>query len=132
MKATVDKCEQCGALFEDEKQFVEHCKTHQLLTMFEGAFPKVVDDECRFANGGWTVQRDKDWLDRYRDRIVEVVGDIGYPPESYGWFRCLDDGGNPFYALACRMLHVCRQCYREWGQPYHANKCNHADKPKSS
>ena len=131
MKTTIDKCNQCGALFEDEAQYRKHIETHAILTVFEGAFPSVKDEGCKFANGGWTVQRSKDWLTRYKDRLVEVIGDIDYPPFSYGWFRCLDDGGSPFYGIACRTLNICPQCYREWGQPFFANNCLHQDKVKS-
>lgn len=128
MKTTIDKCNKCGALFEDEAKYTEHVEMHAILMILEGAFPKVVDDHCAFANGGWTVQRDKDWLDRYIDRINIAVGDIGAPPQSYGWYRCLGDGGSMLYGPACRILNICPKCYREWGQAYYANNCNHKDK----
>ena len=130
MRIQVDKCEQCGATFQDEVKYADHMKTHELLTMFDGAFPKVEDDSCRFVNGGWNVQRDQDWLERYTDRIVECIGDLGHKIKSYAWFRTLDDGGHVFYGRACRILNICPKCYREWGQQYYANNCNCIDKPK--
>jgi len=128
MKTTIDKCEKCGVLFEDETKYTEHLEMHAIILIIEGAFPPVVDEHCDFANGGWTEQRSKDWLDRYKERIIEAVGDIGYPPFSYGWFRYLDDSGSMLYGPACRILNVCPKCYREWGQPYHVNHCNCQDK----
>lgn len=125
MKVSIEKCEQCGALFEDEAKYADHMLMHQKLTVFDGAFPEVEDEGYNFANGGWAVQRDADWLKRYKDRILVMVGDLGYTPQSYGWFRCLDDGGHAFYSRACRMLNVCPKCFREWGQPYYANNCKH-------
>ena len=128
MKQTVDKCEQCGALFEDPQRYSDHAETHKKLTVLEETFPKVPDDGCEFANGEWYVLRDADWLTRYKDAVVAMVGKTRYTPWSHGWFRLLDDGGSPYYGAACRALNVCETCYREWGQSYYANNCQHIDK----
>ncbi|KKL27010.1 hypothetical protein LCGC14_2389490, partial [marine sediment metagenome] len=55
MKVTIDKCETCGALFEDEKKYMLHVEAHQIITTMKGAFPEVKDENCKFANGGWSV-----------------------------------------------------------------------------
>lgn len=126
MKVTIDKCEQCGATFEDEQKYQAHLQIHANLTLLEGAFPKVKDEGCRFANGGWSVQRSQEWLEQYKDRVESLVGKIQYEPWTYGWFRWLNDGDNPYYVAALRALQVCGTCYREWGQQYYTNHCDHS------
>ena len=128
MKVTIDKCERCGAIFEDEVKYNEHIETHKVLDIFEAAFPSVKNKGCRFANGEWNVPRDKSWYERFKKRLVEIVGDIGYEPFSYGWYRSLNDSNSPYDGLAYRFMCICPFCYREWGQPYYANHCNHKDK----
>ena len=130
MKILVDKCDQCGHLFENPKKYQKHLEVHAALTLMKGAFPEVEDKSYKFDNGDWCVQRDADWLTRYKKRVESIVGKIKYTPWSYGWFRCLCDGGSPFYDIACRVLNVCPICYREWGQSYYANNCIHTQEPK--
>ncbi len=130
MKITVNKCKECGAIFEDAEKYQEHMADEGRKIAFLFRYPKVEDDNCKFANGGWSVQRSKEWHDSYRDDIVELVNISSYPPLSYGWFRTLDDGGSMFYGLACRITNICPKCFREWGQAYYANNCNHVDKEK--
>jgi len=130
MEITVNKCEQCGALFESDSAYKKHIEKHNIITVINGAFPPVADKNCKFANGGWSMQRSKKWLADYKDRITEAVGIKDYPPFSYGWFRCLDDSGDMLYGVACRVLNICPKCYLEWGQPYYANNCDHQAKKK--
>ena len=132
MKVTIEKCEQCGKLFEDSDKYNAHIKTHNLITVINGAFPKVKDKGCCFANGDWNVQRTEEWLHNYKQAIIEAVDIKDFPPFSYGWYRCLDDGGSMYYGPACRMMNVCPICFLEWGQPYYANNCNHVQKAKQS
>jgi ribosome-binding protein aMBF1 (putative translation factor) len=131
MKTTIDKCENCGALFEDEQKYQKHIKKHNTIIAINGAFPPVKDKNCVFANGGWNVQRSEKWLTDYKQAIEEAVNNKDYPAFSYGWYRCLDDGGDMLYGIAGRVMNICRECYREWGQPYYAHHCNHQDKPQS-
>ena len=131
MKVTIDKCETCGALFQDEEKYATHVNDHRLILIAEGAFPKVVDENCEFVNGGWNVQRTKEWLRRYKQRIAHIINIKDPSPYSYGWYRTLDDGGSMFYGLACRVMNICLKCFREWGQPYYANSCDCKDKTKS-
>lgn len=130
MKVTVNKCEQCGAVIEDDATYEKHVENHAKLTLLDGAFPPVQEEGSCFANGYWCVKRDADWLARYKDRVQEIVGDIGYPAWSYEWFRSLSDGASPFYGVACRAMNVCPKCFREWGQPWFANHCQHIRRPR--
>ena len=132
MEIIVNKCEICGAIFQDEEKYAAHVNDHRLITIAQEAFPKVVDENnakyCEFVNGGWNVQISKEWLRRYKQRIAHIVNIKDPSPYSYGWYRTLDDGGSMFYGLACRVMCVCPKCFREWGQPYHANHCDCKDK----
>jgi len=130
MKTTIDKCEQCGRLFEDEAKYEAHVQAHRNLLVLEGAFPKVKDEGCKFANGGWSVQRSQEWLYRYKAAILELVPACDYAPFTYGWWRTLDDGGSMYYGVALRIEQVCPKCFREWGQPFYAINCSHTDKVK--
>jgi len=130
MQITVDKCETCGAIFTDPAKYAAHMEAHAALLVLEGAFPTPLDDGCKFANGNFAIQRDRDWLMQYKGAVKAIVPQCDFEPWSYGWFRILDDGGSPYYGVALRALRVCPQCYREWGQPYFTNNCLHVDKPK--
>ncbi len=125
MEITAFKCDKCGTLIEDLATYEKHMEIHRVLDLFEGAFPEVHDPGLMFANGHWCVQRDRGWLQRYKDRLLEIIPPSQYEPFGYGWFRSLDDGGSPFYKVACRVLNVCPTCFREWGQGYYANHCSH-------
>jgi hypothetical protein len=126
-RVTVDKCDQCGFIFTDAAKYEKHLQYHADVKEIAAAFPPVNDKGCDFANGGWSVPRSADWLAKYGALISAKVGkDASAPAFSYGWFRTLDDGGHVFYGLACRWMNVCKTCYREWGQPYYANNCNHS------
>jgi hypothetical protein len=69
------------------------------------------------------VQRDEQWLKEYKKDIEESVPDQGYPPWTYAWFRCLDDGKSDWYGPACRVLDICPKCFKEWNQMYYATHC---------
>jgi len=86
-------------------------------------FDSVDDPDLEFVNGGFFVQRSKEWLNEYKQWIEERIGPLSYTPWTYGWFRTLDDGGHALYGEACRALNVCPKCFKEWGQPYFANHC---------
>ena len=128
MKILVNKCKQCGALFEDEAKYKKHIEKHNLITVINGAFPPIKDKSCQFANGGWNVQHSEKWLADYKEAIAKAVNNEEEVAFSYGWYRCLDDSGDMLYKVACRVMNICPECFREWGQPYHANHCDHKDK----
>lgn len=134
MKINAYKCEWagCGQVFESEEIYLKHLNTHAIIKKFNKKFPTEKDPKLQFVNGDWSIQRSKDWLDEYKREVVSIVRglSINYEPFTYAWFRTLDDGGSPFYSLAMRVLHVCTQCYQEWGQPYFANNCKHPNSCK--
>lgn len=129
MKIEVNKCSDCNLIFEDEKEYKLHLAKERALKELADEFPEVKDKTCNFANGGYSIQRDKTYLDDYKKEVIRIVKVFnnggGYSPLSYGWFRCLDDGGSMFYVIACRILNICPKCYKEWGQQYHTNNCKH-------
>lgn len=92
-------------------------------TTIKHDFSRVKDDGRKFANGEWSIQRSKEWLSEYKEKIEKEIGNLGYTPWTYVWFRCLYDGGHALYGEATRALCVCPKCYKEWGQPYYANNC---------
>ena len=131
---TVNKCDSCGKLFEDELKYRKHTEMHDLLDGIDSDYPTVPKDStCDFSNGKYCYQRDKQWLDGYKKTVewaVSVISPNNYHPWSYGWFRSLDDGQSPLYGHAMRQQQICKKCYREWGQPAYANNCTCSMEPK--
>ena len=129
MKLTIDKCEQCGELFEKEKEYSRHMKIHEALNGFAKRWPSVKDSGCSFANGEYHKQRDEKWFNAYKEDAINTIKKF-HPSIvkdrahwTYGFYRCLDDGDSMFYGISCRTLNICPTCFKEWGQPYYANKC---------
>ena len=94
-------------------------------------FDPPIDTDIKFANGGYYIQRDSAWLRYFRKYVYTTVKNhnpgIDYTPETYGWYRCLDDSNSPYYNLALRLTYICPICYKEWGQMYFANNCKHEE-----
>lgn len=91
-------------------------------------FPIPDDTDCKFSNGGWCVKRTESFYKNYKNCIESYIGfkhKIDYPPWSYAWFRTLNDGNYPEYTLALRVLCICPVCFREWGQRYFVEHCEH-------
>ncbi len=127
MKIEVNKCEKCNVIFEDEKKFNLHKAKERVLEEIDEQYPRVTDSTCDFANGYYCIQRDKKYYDDYKKLVIRKISEFheadSYIPMTYGWFRCLDDGQSMFYGIACRILDICKHCYKEWGQQYYSNKC---------
>jgi hypothetical protein len=91
-------------------------------------FPEVNDPDISFANGKYCIQRTEGWLENFKALVLDAIQHnhiIKFKPFSYGWYRTLDDGNSPFYRIALRATYVCPTCFKEWGQAYYANNCNH-------
>ena len=129
MKVDAYKCSECNFLTVDEEKYNKHILNHLSEQRIEEKFPSVDNTSCKFSNGGFSVKRDKKWLDSYKELIEKEAKrlEIEYEPWSYAWFRCLDDGSSFLYKFACRFLNVCPVCLREWGQGYYAKNCKHGD-----
>lgn len=126
MKIEINKCGNCGRLFEDEKLFNLHIAKERKIEELHKEFPKVEDKTCDFANGHYSIQRDEKWLVGYSSALYSILkqfNETSYPFMSYGFFRQLDDEKSVFYGVACRTLHICSKCHKEWGQQYYANNC---------
>lgn len=132
MKVEVYKCEKCQKLFEDDKGYNLHIAKERALTEIDKQFPELKDSTCDFTNGHYSIQRNKDYYENYKDLVIKTIKQFseadGYTPMSYGWFRCLDDGRSIFRGIACRILYICPKCYKEWGQQYYANNCCKGEK----
>ena len=118
-KVVVNKCEICGKLFEDDQKYNEHMRIHELLKKLEERFPRMN------LGFGQFIHRDEGWFESYKSAVLEIIGDIGFPPFTGIWYRCLDDSRNPFCSIAFRVLNVCKKCFNEWDQPANANRCSH-------
>jgi len=130
MKVTVNKCKYCKTIFENDKEYQTHIKKERALREFELIFPRVKDSGSDFANGGWTVRRDEEWLDMYKQAVVNLVNrfkETKTTPWTYGWYRTLDNSDSMFYGVAVRVMDICKTCYREWGQAIYADHCVHRD-----
>jgi len=123
------KCEFCGDLFEKEYEYNNHIAQHKAINLINKKFPRVHQEGCEFTNGGFYVQRTKKWVEAFEREVIKetlkfekkALKDAN--PNSYAWHRILDDYGSLFYCFSSRRLSFCRKCWKEWGQPYHANNC---------
>jgi hypothetical protein len=99
------------------------------------------DIGCSFANGSWCYKRtDVEYL-RFMDALLKAITD--YEPwiakqykeaggltrehmgSGYMIGRYLSDGNSELYDKYLTLSNICSKCFREWGQPYYANKCTH-------
>jgi len=122
MQVTIYKCDICGKLIENKDKIVGHEEYHKDESEFIKKFPKIKDSN--FWNGGYSIQRNKEWLEELKKMIVDKAKST-YSPWSYGFYRGLDDGGSWLYKWSGLVQSTCPTCYKQWDQPYHANKCNH-------
>ncbi len=63
MKVTIDKCEDCGMLFENEADYIAHVAQKNAIKAFNQKYPKVEYSGCDFSNGGWNVPRAPSWVE---------------------------------------------------------------------
>lgn len=99
------------------------------------------DKTCNFTNGKWCYQRkDHEYL-KLVDALIKGVNEyepwIASQYEKHGGLkreyigggymigRYLDDGHSELNEWYHIISNICPKCFREWGQPYYANNCNH-------
>lgn len=96
------------------------------------------DGSCSFANGDWCVQRSERFYKKLTNTIIEAV----YLYEPWVWNEYRQHGGllpqfvsgfsmlgrylesGPLSKHLWLQMTVCRKCYRQYGQPYHALHCH--------
>jgi len=128
-KITMWLCDRCLKSYHTEEEYDACMLVHKKCDAIDLTYPKVEQESCDFSNGGWNVQRSKEWLDGYKAMILESLDKkFEYAEWSYAWWRCLDDGRHWIYGRASRVLDVCPTCYLEWGQRYYAINCDHKKK----
>lgn len=105
------------------------------------------DNYCRFTNGGWCYQRTEK---SYYKLVGKLVGGVrDYEPyiakqyESEGGLqqhhmqggfligRYLCDGNSELNQYYLILSNICCKCFREWGQPYYAMRCECTTRPKA-
>ncbi len=123
MKITVNKCEFCNQIFQNDDLFETHYAKELKKQEFLAKFPTKPDNDCTFANGKYNIPRTAEWVQSFTNAVKELSGDIGYSFKSYGWYRVLSDSQDILYPIALRLTHICPKCHKEWGQAYYANKC---------
>jgi len=133
-----------GTIWEAEKS---ERKSKHLKKLF--AFVKLEKDPgCKFANGGWAVQRTAEYhaqfkaalvlaIQKYEPKIVKEFKEKGYKLEDVifasGWLgRYLSDSDSDIYGHLCDYGRICPKCYREWGQMYYTINCTHTNKTCAS
>ena len=101
------------------------------------------DKNCDFGNGGYCVQRTREYYDKFRATIVAAVRkhekwiaksyaehkdcpdgltvELAHPFGILG--RYLGDGGGLINHYFNVYQNICTKCYREWGQGYYAIHC---------
>jgi hypothetical protein len=105
-------------------------------------------DGCDFGNGGYCVQRTKEYYDRLRATVVKAVKkyepwidkefkshdecpngltvEIAHPFGLLG--RFIGDSDSIIQDFFSKYKNICQKCYREWGQGYFAIHCPHNGK----
>lgn len=97
------------------------------------------DDNCKFANGGYCYQRTAEDINNFKIALLlaiktyepwiasqyETDGGIQEDHLGSGYIigRYLNDGNSELYSHYGILSCICSKCYRQWGQPYHANHC---------
>ncbi|MCP3686311.1 MAG: hypothetical protein GY861_27015 [bacterium] len=109
MEVTVYKCEECGFLFEKKEDYEAHQEEEKTKKAWDKKYPDVKEDDCEFANGGYSIQRTEEWFKQLEKDLLEIIAPLNISSATYKW-RC-----------------ICQTCFREWGQPYYADNCNHQD-----
>ena len=136
-----------GREFKKREDAIKSEKKNGGIKKFFAFWKQPKDDgTCRFANGEWCYQRTDVECLRFVDALIKAVKD--YEPwivEQYekndglkrehmkgGLMigRYLDDGNSELYEYYGILSNICQVCYRQWGQTYYANNCNHKAKPK--
>ena len=108
-------------------------------------YPKD-DGTCRFANGEWCYRRTEGEYKMFQEALIKAINDyepwIAKQYEKHGGLRkeyvkggtmigrYLDDGNSELYSYYHILSNICSVCFREWGQPYYANHCNHKESPR--
>ena len=99
------------------------------------------DKSCDFANGRWCYQRSEGEYLLFKDNLIDAikqyepwiakqykeVGGLSREHLGSGYIigRYLSDGDSELYNQYLTLSNICPKCFREWGQPYYANHCNH-------
>ena len=104
------------------------------------------DKNCCFANGGWWYQRTEAEYLMYIEALIKAIKEYepwiasqyesdgglqkGHIGSGYLIGRYLNDNNSELYRQYNIMSDVCPKCFRQWGQPYHANHCDCSVEPK--
>lgn len=127
MLVIMHECKTCGRRFKAIADYKAHRASEALKLVVTDKFPPVEQEHCKFSNGEYFIQRDREFYNAYKEAVSQAVaasGDAGdYKAWSYGWYRCLSDSGSIFVGIGYRKDCICTHCYKEWGQPFYANKC---------
>jgi len=129
MQIIVFKCEYCGKLFENERNYKSHFNIHKQVELVNTLYP-----EPKLKMGEFK-QRNRIWYEDLKDAITKAAQKV-YPKAlkeygsvlTYGFMRTVDDDGSPFYRLTGRLYRICDTCFREYDQPYYANNCKNCGK----
>lgn len=121
-----------------KKQYVKEERANQCqerctrIQSFNEKYPEVKDKHLDFANGGGWVQRKEEWYKNFEKDFVEIVRinhptiDTKYLEYPRGFLgRILNDENYDEYTIWGRLLAICSECFREWGQAYYADHCLH-------
>ena len=130
---SVQKCEYCGELFENERNYKSHVNIHKQVELVQDLYP-----EPKLKMGHF-VQRDRLWYEAFKEAVTHAAKKV-HPKAlkefkdvlSYGFMRTMDDGGSPFYKLTGRLYRICDTCFREYDQPYFSANCKNCGKGENS
>jgi hypothetical protein len=115
-----------GKEFESEKDCLDY---ESWLKRYDAILRKLPKhpDTCEFTNGEGYIQHDLKVLEGVRkefytlaiEEIKSIHPDAGdIVPNSYGFWRYLDDNGAIGYVKGIRFLCINYENGREYGQPY--------------
>jgi hypothetical protein len=96
------------------------------------------EDDCKFANGGWSIQ----WSEADYERLINCIWQAVHDHERWiynqykggltlGQIRgqsalghYLSDNDSSIYHWYTLQMEICPKCFRQYGQPYYAINCH--------
>lgn len=107
------------------------------------------NNNCSFSNGEYWIEHDKEFYDKVIDILdkairkyhKELVKEYNEDKKNGSWdkkhirdgyvIRWMRDTDIGLYKYYCWVLNICPVCFKEWGQMFFANHCNHDGTYKS-
>lgn len=115
MLTEVYKCEWCGKYFEQESQYNKHTLRHENIDLLNEKYPPCEvlfndnpDVMYDFVHGIYSIQWTEQKVHEYMSDLNSILG---------------DEDSALFDKARLRVNNICPVCYREYSNPYWAERC---------